>query len=125
MAYSATVLQPVAVRYILAEPGKFMVRAGRRLVGWFSAFTETKTKNEYTNRRTELLAAISFYPVLALACVGAIVGWRRERLLIYLVVGGLTAVHAVLTVTTRYRLPIDPYLMIFAAVAVDWVLTRR
>jgi len=121
------VLGAVAREYIVTQPLKLVQRAGRRLVGWLKAFTETKTKNEHTGRRSAIIAAVSFYPILILGLIGMGLGWprRRELALLYLVIAAITLVHLLLTVTTRYRLPLDPFLMVFAGVVVEWWRQRR
>jgi hypothetical protein len=65
-------------------------------------------------------------PILVLAIAGAIAARRRWRplLLIYLLILYYTFLHMVFMAITRYRLPIEPYLIILAAVALARA-TRR
>lgn len=126
--YLATdeVLGRVAVREMLDDPKRTFVLALKKTATLYSAFTETLTTNAYTRGPIRLLAALSFYPVLALAVVGA---WLARRAgppvwLLYLLIGSVTAGYAVLNACTRFRLPLDPFLIVFAALALERVAVR-
>ena len=126
--YMATdeVLGPIAVRYILTNPGRTLWLAGRKLRTLYSAFSKTVTQNVHTNPRNEFVASVSFYPMLALSLAGACRGWQwRHKLgLLYLVVISYSLISSLLVTATRYRLPLDPYLILFAAVAAEWLWSR-
>jgi 4-amino-4-deoxy-L-arabinose transferase-like glycosyltransferase len=114
------VLRPVVTSYIAAHPGLTIFRWGKKLVAMFlTAFGNTLTTNTYTARPYKLIAAASYYPILVLALVGAglsLPRWR-EFALIYLVIIVVAGVQAMMTVNTRYRLPLDPFLIVFASIA--------
>jgi len=116
---SDEVLLGVALDEIRADPGRALRLALRKMATLFSPFSGTYTHNAYTSRRLRLLAASTFYPMLILAAVGAWLAWprRRQFALVYLLVAGVVAAYTVLNACTRFRLPIDPYLLVFAAVA--------
>jgi len=63
------------------------------------------------------LAGATFVPTLVLAVVGAIVGRGRWRVLslFYLLFAYYTGLHMVFMAVTRYRLPLEPYLIMLAA----------
>lgn len=118
------VLGPVARAYVRAEPWAALGRAGRKLVTFFSAFSPTLT--EGPPRWTRLVAAAAFYPVLALALLAPVLAPARAAGLVlpYAVVVVLAASHALLTSCTRFRLPLDPYLILGAALALVALATR-
>ena len=122
-AYLATddVLKGIAIREILSDPIRTLSLMAKKTLTLFSAFSDTLTQNDHTTARVKLLAAMSFYPLLVLALMGAVVGLRTGAplALLYLLIGSTTFVYALLTACTRFRLPLDPFLMIFAALAVD------
>ncbi len=117
--YLATddVLKPLAIESVVSHPGRTLLLMIRKVRTLFSAFSGTETTNQDTSSRNRLLAQLSFYPILALATIGAVIGWprRRELALIYLVIAAVIGSYAMLTACTRFRLPIDPYLILFAA----------
>jgi hypothetical protein len=119
--YLATdgVLLRVALDEMAADPGRVVVLAGRKLRTLFSAFTETATHNVDTEERKRFVAALAFYPMLALAALGLVFGMQRRRdlALLYLLVASVTLTYVALNACTRFRLPIDPYLIVFAALA--------
>jgi 4-amino-4-deoxy-L-arabinose transferase-like glycosyltransferase len=121
------VLRPLAVDAITAHPLRTAELMAKKVRTLFNAFSETATENDYTTWRNRLIAGVSFYPVLALAVVGALLGLplRRDLALIYLLIGSVVTSYALLTVCTRFRLPLDPYLIVFAALAVVHLARAR
>ena len=118
------VLGPVARTYVTEEPMAALGRAGRKLLTFFSAFSPTLT--EGAPRWMPLVAAATFYPVLALALLApALAPTRAAGLLLpYAVVAAVAASHALLTSCTRFRLPLDPYLILGAALALVALAAR-
>ena len=119
------VLGPVARQYIAAEPARTLLRSGRKVVTLFSAFSPTETAA--LPGPTALVAATTFYPLLLLAVLGAPLAFTREvgLALPYLVVISMAAVHATLTSCTRFRLPVDPYVIMGASFTVVEILGPR
>jgi hypothetical protein len=111
------VLAPVARAYIVEHPGPTARRAGRKLVTFFSAFSPTATQGLASWAR--VLAAATFYPLLLLAALAPVLAPARAAGLVlpYAVVGTIAVAHTVLTSCTRFRLPVDPYIVLGAAVA--------
>ncbi|HNS72823.1 MAG TPA: glycosyltransferase family 39 protein [bacterium] len=68
----------------------------------------------------QLILALSYYPILLLFCAGVWLSRRRWRELafIHLVLGYYMALHVVMLVVPRYRIPVLPLLIFFAAFAV-------
>jgi 4-amino-4-deoxy-L-arabinose transferase-like glycosyltransferase len=108
-----------ARRYMLENPGRCALLYGKKLLASFAAFSRTNQSNEHTSKRNQFLAAASFYPVLGLGLGGVILGLRRWRQLfpLYLVWGAFTFSLPLLTTCTRFRLPTEPLLVMFAAAA--------
>jgi 4-amino-4-deoxy-L-arabinose transferase-like glycosyltransferase len=113
-------LKPVVLDYIREHPLRVFELSIRRLLTLFSAFTPTSTTNRFTSGRNRILAAVTFYPMLALALVGAGMGLRGQRSLsiLYCYIGSMCVAYAALTTCTRFRLPLDPYLIVFGSFAV-------
>jgi 4-amino-4-deoxy-L-arabinose transferase-like glycosyltransferase len=119
------VLLPVALRYMADHPGRTVRLFVRKLVTLYSAFTETQSENEVTTRRNKLLAAISFYPVLLLALIGATMTGARSRLRpVVLLIASTSLTYALLDTCTRFRLPLDPFLIVFASLPLSWAWSR-
>jgi 4-amino-4-deoxy-L-arabinose transferase-like glycosyltransferase len=113
-----------AVEYIKAEPGRFVYDMGRKLVRFWNVFPnyELFRKGPY-----RAVVAGSYGPALLLA-VCAVWLYRREwrRLLpIYALFAYLTLVHTVTIASLRYRLPLEVFLVIFAAGALAHIAARR
>jgi len=121
------VLRPIALGCITASPGRTLLLAGRKLATLFSPFSSTETENGHTGAGYRMVAALSLYPVLVLALAGAWIGRPHVRLLapLYLLVGSVIGAYALLTACTRFRLPLDPYLILLAAVAIVGSVARE
>lgn len=69
---------------------------------------------------------VSFGPVLLLFVVQAIrTGWRiGPEMLMILIIGCQTLVHMVYTSIVRYRMPVEPLVLVMAAGGLVWFVTR-
>ncbi len=74
----------------------------------------------YASRLTVLASVISFTPLLVLFVVGLVLSWKRRRELIYvyLLILHTTAVNLAFVSSLRYRLPLEPFMIIVASFAV-------
>lgn len=120
------VLRPVVIGLIAEDPGRFAHLFGLKIVTLFDAFSDTEKSNGSTTSAKKLIASVTYYPVLLLALVGIamIVREHRRFAAILLYISSFAVVYGMLTACTRFRLPIDPFLMLFAAVAADRLAPR-
>ena len=111
-----------AVAYILSQPGDWVALLGRKLALAFNAVELVDSKDQYSyGALSPVLRATDFvlhFGVLApLALLGVLVSWSdRGRLLpLYLLFFSYTATLLVFYIFGRYRLPLVPFLVLFAA----------
>jgi hypothetical protein len=104
----------LALDYIKAEPLTFVRNAVKKFVRFWNVVPNTA---EYQTPLYAAVTALSFGPVLLLALFCAAWHWRQWRVLapIYLMIGYFTFVHVVTIASLRYRLPIEPLLIMLAA----------
>ena len=114
-------LRPVVIGLIAEDPIRIARLFGIKVLTLFDAFSDTEKSNETTTSAKKLVAALSFYPILAFALVGIVmvVGQHRRYGAVVLYVASFVFVYGALTACTRFRLPVDPFLMLFAAVALE------
>jgi hypothetical protein len=128
-AYDASdaVLGPLAVEYIRTHPLRTIELFVKKLGTLFLPFSKTLVTNPDTSLRNRVLAALAYLPVLALAPIGVWLSRGRARGLpiVYGLIVALASAYALLTTCTRFRLPLDPYLIVFAAVALVELWQRR
>src|SRR5262249_54738458 len=112
---SDEVLRPVVLEYMWANPERTLLLFVRKMRTLYSAFTPTMSSNEFTTNRNRWLAAASYYPVVILALIGAWVGLRYSYAVapLYLLIFSVSSGYSLLTTCTRFRLPLDPYLIVF------------
>jgi hypothetical protein len=125
------VLGPVARELIVADPLRFADLCVRKLFTLFDAFSDTELDNADTSVAKRMVAAATFYPLLVLALAGfglSLPGFRRFAP-VSLTLLSVVGLYAALTACTRFRLPLDPLLMVFAGSAVErawtFVAARR
>jgi 4-amino-4-deoxy-L-arabinose transferase-like glycosyltransferase len=105
--------------YIKQNPGRFIELAITKFVRFWRLWPYA---SDYATPLYVAVSLLSFAPVLALALVYlALWGWRDRAVIapVVLLAAYLTAVHMVLAASARYRLPLEPFLIILAASAVS------
>jgi len=109
-----------AEEWMVYHPVDVLRLSTRRLLVLYSAFTRTGTQSADVSPRNQMIAAISFYPVLALGLIGAVVAWYSQRasIVLHAAIGAGMAFYLVTTACTRFRLPLDPFWILLASVAV-------
>lgn len=103
-----------AMEYITAHPATFVTMAGKKFLRLWNVIPNA---TEFRTSLYSIISAASFGPILALAFLSALQWRRRWRQLapLYLVIGYFTFVHVVTIASLRYRLPIEPILIVLAA----------
>jgi 4-amino-4-deoxy-L-arabinose transferase-like glycosyltransferase len=115
-------LRDAALDYISRDPVKFVKMAGLKFVRMWRLWPANEG---YASFRVILVSVLSFVPTLILAGFGLFAA--RARLLrlspVLLFALGLTAINMVLVGTIRYRLPIEPFLLILAGMGGSFLLS--
>jgi hypothetical protein len=103
-----------ATDYIKNNPMAFLQVAEKKFVRFWNIIPNAR---EFRSGLYSIITAASFGPILALALICAVRRWRQWRLLapLYLIVGYFTVVHVIIIASLRYRLPIEPILILLAA----------
>ncbi|MCH7709718.1 MAG: sulfatase-like hydrolase/transferase, partial [Myxococcales bacterium] len=121
-----------ARRAILSDPAAFISRIPTRLFDMWNP-TSFLLRHLQIGTYAEVpgwlavpissLAVLAYLLVVALACVGLVLGRRRpETWLVVLIVAGFSAITAVSFGLTHFRLPLMPLLMLLAAGAcIRWL----
>lgn len=106
-----------AVKYINEDPVRFVKLAGHKFVRFWRLWPFAK---DYRTPLYIVASIASFVPVLILAVVYLIFfssGHFGRIFPLLLFIGYLTAVHMIMVGSIRYRLPLEPFLIVFAAAA--------
>jgi 4-amino-4-deoxy-L-arabinose transferase-like glycosyltransferase len=82
---------------------------------------------EYGSGLYKWLSILSFGPVLVLAVVSLAVNARKWRLLspLYVLIACFTLIHVISIASLRYRLPLEPFLILMAVSVADQHLLKR
>ncbi len=108
-------LREAAVAHIFSDPREFLAQAGRKFLRFWRLWPFTET---YSSLPYVLASGLSFGSVLTLS-IFYLVGWGfrdfRQTASILLLIGYLTAVHMIVPASLRYRLPLEPFLIVLAA----------
>ncbi len=104
--------QKEAVSYIKAEPRKFSVLAVKRFAHFWRLSPLIATK------RNKMIALATSGIILPLGWAGMLLSfrryWRKSSVLIMLPLS-FSLIHMVFLAHIRYRIPCDPYIIVFAA----------
>ena len=117
-------MQRAAVNYIKEDPGRFLIQAAKRFQRFWSPWPLTE---EYSRPLYKLISFCSFIPVLLLALVIVVLYGRTyfrriAPLLLFIVY--LNSLHLVFPASLRYRLPVEPFLIILAAAGAVHLVDR-
>jgi 4-amino-4-deoxy-L-arabinose transferase-like glycosyltransferase len=117
-------MQRAALNYIKEDPGRFLIQAAKRFQRFWSPWPLTE---EYSRPLYKLIAFCSFIPVLLLALVFVVLYGRTyfrriAPLLLFIVY--LNSLHLVFPASLRYRLPVEPFLIILAAAGAVHLVDR-
>lgn len=108
-------------KHFLAEsPARTAGLTVRKFLQFWTPVPDAVTnKGTYGGSAVTWISVLSYVPVLILGLVGLVLSRRRwrELLPIYAYFGVFTAVYCVFLPTTRYRLPLDFFLILFSAYA--------
>lgn len=108
-----------------AAPGNFARLLGAKFIRFWRPWPHASEPSVGPGKAA--LAGATFIPLIVLAIWGAVASraqWRPLSL-IYLLFAYYTALHMVFMAVTRYRLPLEPYLMMLAASALAGMTTRE
>jgi 4-amino-4-deoxy-L-arabinose transferase-like glycosyltransferase len=111
-----------AVSYIKEHPARFVELAWLKFVRFWQPWPYAQ---EYKNSFYVVVSILSYGPILLLSLMYLALWGRydlRKIAPILVFIAYLTAVHSVLITSIRYRLPIEPFLIIFASVALRRIL---
>lgn len=103
-----------ALRYIESNPAAFIRAAAKKFVRFWNIVPNAA---EFRGGLYVFVSAASFGPVLLLALIAAVRRRRQWRLLapLYLIFAYFTLVHVIIIASLRYRLPIEPLLIVLGA----------
>ena len=104
-----------AIDYIRAEPGAFVRRAWERLLRFWQPWPYTES---YSGRFFVVVSALSVTPVMLFALLFLFCARWRTLVRAGPLIGYMayvTLVNCVIVASIRYRVPIEPMLLIFAA----------
>lgn len=109
------------------RPGAYLSDYGREFVHFFDPMPDRiQTRNTYSRGPFKLAAALFFVPVLLLSLLGLARGaasWRH-RILLAAVPLSTAALYALFFTQTRYRVPVEPPIMVLAALGLLSLLPR-
>lgn len=103
--------QNLAISYMKDHPKRIFKLAGRKFVEFW------KVTSPNVLFRQNLISIFSYGIILFLFCIGVFLSikqWQKPILLILMIIY-YTLIHMIFPVTVRYRLPIEPFLIVFAA----------
>lgn len=115
-----------AASWALAHPVDFVTTTARKVTVLLNSY-EIPDSYHFAFIRAQYLpwlwAGTTFAIVGPLGILGLVLAYRhRDARPLYVVCLGYLAVIAAFYVRSRYRMPAIPFLMVFAAVAIDWAI---
>lgn len=110
-----------AFQYIKKNSGKFIALTFKKALNLWQFYPTPATGYKMLPTLSKLMSIFSYGPVLLLAIFGLIISWREKKkyvLLFILLFLSFTISYAFFITKARFRLPLDPYLIILAGVTI-------
>lgn len=126
-----SVLYAMGREYIKAAPGRFVKLSAAKAVNFWRLYPRPMTDAGPAAQKAKLYSLLSYGLLLPFGVVWLLRSLRRSRgaWLILLVFIAYTGMHALFISKVRFRMPLDPYILIYAAGALfalyDLVRARR
>jgi hypothetical protein len=114
-------------RFMRTQPADYLHDVVWEFLHFFKPMPDrVQTHNRYNQSYILLLGAIYFLPVLLFSVIGLMAGNARgrERLLLALVVLGTAGFYSLFFTQTRYRIPVEPLMIVLAAVGLQRLFPR-
>jgi hypothetical protein len=111
-------LQDLAMAYIAQHPARSLELSIKRIRSLYTAFTDVRPEHgDIIDVKKRISFSIIHYATLLLALFGALCALKewRKYLIVYLPILSLTFAYAALTAAARFRIPFEPYLIVFAS----------
>ena len=110
--------------YIMNDTGEALLLFFKKIYLSLNNFEVSNNQNIYFSRQFSSISKAAFIPfslILGLAVMGKILGGitRKEQLLLWIVAASIWFTMVLFFVTSRFRLPIMPYLTIFAGYGIS------
>jgi 4-amino-4-deoxy-L-arabinose transferase-like glycosyltransferase len=130
VAVRDSVLFSIGVEYIKADPRRFVRLSAAKAANFWRLYPKPMTDAGAAAQKAKLYSLLSYGVLLPFAVIWLLrsLGRSRGAWLILLVFLAYTGVHALFISKVRFRIPLDPYILIFAAGALfalyDFVRAR-
>lgn len=115
-------LARAARRFIAENPGRFAVLCCKRLIRFWNVLLNF---SEYRRPAYNAISLLSTVPIYVLGLLGLVYAWRERwqmALLCLVPILYTSGLHVVFVGSVRYRVPIVPYLLCFAAFGLSRLL---
>jgi hypothetical protein len=111
-------LLKLAVSFIIEHPARSLALFLRKLQTLYTPFTELRPEHANIFNDTQRLAfLVIFYPTLLFGLIGLLHGFSnwREHLPVLLNVVSISVAYGITTAAARFRIPIEPFVILYAA----------
>ncbi|RMG43996.1 MAG: hypothetical protein D6723_19925 [Acidobacteria bacterium] len=112
------------IAFIRQDVGRFIRLTGQKFLHLWSPYPDAVSDNGEKTPTRVWLALVTYGPLLVFGVIGLLLSLRHRHrfVLIYGYLGSLAGTYALFLPTTRYRLPLDFFLALFAAYAVTQMI---
>ncbi len=112
-----------AFRFIKEHPRRFIVLYFRKFINFWRIYPKTISRNKYTSPKNKIISLFSYGILFLLSFVGL---YKTRKRFLFLSVMPLSAIafamgYSFFLTSTRYRLPIDVFVILFASIPLsEW-----
>lgn len=109
--------------FIRQNPARFFRLSLNKFIRFWRLYPHRIHSIESKHQIISLLSYGILFPFFLL---GLLLGWKKNRkaLLLYLLLIYFTIMHMIFVAQIRFRLPIEPYIIIFGALGINFILVK-
>ena len=109
-----------AIKFITSHPKQFIILYIKKFINFWRIYPKTISNNQYTSPKNKMISIFSYGILLFLSLIGL---WQTRNRFMYLSVIPLSSLffamgYSLFLTSTRYRLPIDAFIILFASVII-------
>lgn len=109
-----------ALKYIVNSPGEFLKIYMQKFINFWRFYPKTMSQNKDTSQRNIIVSIIFYGFLIPFAFIGMAVSIKKwkQYFLLYASILSFNLGYSLFITTVRYRLPIEPYIVVFASVGI-------
>ena len=113
-----SILEREALNFIKNSPFQFLKLYTKKFINFWRFYPKTISQNKFTSQKNTIISLMFYGLVIPLAFIGMAASLKQWRniFILYAAIFSFAIGYSFFGTTIRYRLPVEPYIIIFTAI---------